>query len=376
MNMTDRTPAEVFPPGEFLRDELEARNWTQTEFAEIIGRPTRLVNEIIAGKRGISPETAREFAAALGTSAQFWLNLESVYQLSKTRPASDRIKRAALLREKFPVREMLKRGWVEFSENPEVLEQRVLSFFGLKNMTDEIVFPCATRKKDGEALSRIQLAWVFRVKQLASTLIVPQYTKKGLLEALHNLEQLMEEPEEIRHVPKILANVGVRFVIVEPVPGSKIEGVCLWLNNKRSPVIGLSLRFGRIDNFWFNLRHEIEHVLNEDGKNAVIIDDTDVLSGIDDQFEQEKRANNAAADFCVPSKRMQNFIERLDPMYSTRSFLGFSKLVGRHPGIVAGQLQRRTGRWDLFKKFQIDVRRIVVDATMTDGYGKTVPALA
>ena len=57
--MNERIPAEVFPPGEFLRGELEARGWTQTEFAEIISRPTRLVNEIIAGKRGITPDTAR-----------------------------------------------------------------------------------------------------------------------------------------------------------------------------------------------------------------------------------------------------------------------------------------------------------------------------
>ena len=57
--MSDRIPAEVFPPGEFLNDELEARRSTQTEFAEIIGRPPRVVNEVIAGKRGITPETAR-----------------------------------------------------------------------------------------------------------------------------------------------------------------------------------------------------------------------------------------------------------------------------------------------------------------------------
>lgn len=81
MVMDDRVVAEVFPPGEFLRDELEARGWTQTEFAEIIGRPTRLVNEIIAAKRGITPDTAKEIAAALGTSAQFWMNLETTYQL-------------------------------------------------------------------------------------------------------------------------------------------------------------------------------------------------------------------------------------------------------------------------------------------------------
>ena len=48
------TFAEIFPPGEFLREELEARNWSQTELAEIMGRPVRLINEIIAGKKAIT----------------------------------------------------------------------------------------------------------------------------------------------------------------------------------------------------------------------------------------------------------------------------------------------------------------------------------
>ena len=56
--MTERIPAELFPPGEFLADELKERGWTQVEFAEIIQRPTKLVNEIIAGKKSITPETA------------------------------------------------------------------------------------------------------------------------------------------------------------------------------------------------------------------------------------------------------------------------------------------------------------------------------
>src|SRR6266403_6315201 len=87
--MNKRISAEVFPPGEFLGDELEARGWTQTEFAEIIGRPQKLVNDIVLGKRSVTPETAPDFAAALGTSAQFWMNLETAWQLSKIPPRDD-----------------------------------------------------------------------------------------------------------------------------------------------------------------------------------------------------------------------------------------------------------------------------------------------
>lgn len=373
--MTDRIPAEVFPPGEFLRDELGERNWTQTEFAEIIGRPTRLINEIIAGKRAITPETAHGLSAALGTSAQFWMNLETSYQLSRVSPASEYIARSALLRERFPVREMMKLGWIEHSENLDVLESRLLSFFNLEGLEQEIEFSHAARRNHAEELSQIQIAWLFRVRQVASAISVPKYSNKALRSALSDLELLMGEPEEIRHVPKILAGAGVRFVIVEPVPGSKIEGVCFWINNNSAPVIGLSMRYERIDNFWFNLRHEIEHILNEDGKGAFIVDETDDLADGDDLPEVERIANKSAADFCVPKQKMDDFIARLDPVYSTERLVGFARMINRHPGIVVGQLQKKTGRWDLFRKFQVRIRQIIIQTALTDGYGRSVPAV-
>ena len=77
--------AETFPPGEYLRDELKARGWTQSQFAQIIGRPLQLVSEIINGRKRITERTALQIAAALGTSARVWLNLENNYRLWKAR---------------------------------------------------------------------------------------------------------------------------------------------------------------------------------------------------------------------------------------------------------------------------------------------------
>lgn len=74
-------------PGEILRYEfLEPMKLTQSEFADHIGVPLQRVNEIVLGKRGVSSETAWLFAQALGTSAEFWTNLQTAYDLAKFKP--------------------------------------------------------------------------------------------------------------------------------------------------------------------------------------------------------------------------------------------------------------------------------------------------
>ena len=84
----EHMPAEVFPPGEFIKDEIEERGWTQEYLAELLGSPVQLVNEIIMGEHSITPETAQALSSAFGTSVQFWMNMESMYRSSQA-PTSD-----------------------------------------------------------------------------------------------------------------------------------------------------------------------------------------------------------------------------------------------------------------------------------------------
>ena len=83
--MSQRSPAEVFPPEEFIRDELEARGWTQADLAEILGSPPKAVGEILMGQRAITPETATGLGEAFGVDPRFWMDLESAYRLSKVK---------------------------------------------------------------------------------------------------------------------------------------------------------------------------------------------------------------------------------------------------------------------------------------------------
>ena len=76
--MSKRIPAEVFPPGEFVRDEIESRGWSQAELAEVLGLSSRLVDEVVQGRFAITPEIAYRLGVAFGTGTQFWMSLESV----------------------------------------------------------------------------------------------------------------------------------------------------------------------------------------------------------------------------------------------------------------------------------------------------------
>lgn len=369
--MNARVPAEVFPPGEFLREELEAREWNQQELADILGRPPRLISELIAGKRAITPETAKGLADAFGTSPEYWMNLESQYQLSKVNLPNDSVARKARLYDKFPVREMLRRGWIRASENIDVLEQRFCAFFSLPDISAEPNLCHSAKKTDAHLdVNSLQLAWLFRVKAMAAQQVVPTYSRSKLLEAIDKLKTLVLSPEEVRHVPRILAEAGVRFVLVEPMAGSKMDGACFWLEDNKKPVIGMTLRFDRIDNFWFVLRHEIEHVLREDGKssNEAVID-IDIGEDKAELPECERLANAAGADFCVPTMELENFIARVQPYFSEEKVLRFAQRINVHPGLVVGQLQRRLGRHDFLRKYQVKVRASILPSADADGWG-------
>ena len=377
--MGERVPAEVFSPGEYLSDELEARGWSQTDLAEILGRPAPVVNQIIKGKRSITPEIAKELGAALGTSAMLWLNLEAAYRLHHyEEPTPTRIARHARLREKFPVSEMVRRRWIEPSDDPAVLEGQVLRFFGISQIEETPRLAHAAKRTGYPGtINGAQRAWLFRVKQLAQAIPVKPYSEQALREAIPRMRTLLRVPEGVQQVPGILAECGVRFVIVEHVASSKIDGVCFWLDQKPlAPVIGMSLRLDKIDNFWFVLRHEIEHILRGHGREEAIVDMDADVAAIEPgpaTSEEERLANVAGADFCVPENEMANFILRHNPLFSEEKILNFAQRLQVHPGIVVGQLQRRTGRWKLFRPYLAKVRHLIAPVAMADGYGQVIP---
>ncbi len=376
--MTNRTVAEIFPPGEFIADELTARGWSQVELAEILGRPPRLISELLAGKRAITPETAKGLGAAFGTGPEFWMNLERDYQLSRVMHDDTAVARRARLYAKAPVKEMVKRSWIEPSENIDVLEKRVLDFFDQTSIDEEIALPHAARKSSYKEVSPAQWAWLFRVRQIARQTSVSSFSKMSLANALEQLERLLIAPEEARHVPKILADCGVRFVVVEKLPQARIDGVCLWLDDN-SPVIGMSLSRDKIDNFWFVLRHEIEHVLQGHGRGGFMIDielTGESASNTSPSISEEERiANTSASNFCTPISKLDSFMARKHPFYYERDVIAFARILNRHPGMVVGQMQFRMNNYSYLTKHLSKVRNFVLPEAIVDGWEQTPASL-
>ena len=234
--MSKRIPAEVFPPGEFIRDELEARGWTQTDLAEILGRPLKAVSEILMGKRAITPETATGLGEAFGVDPQFWMNLESAYRLSKVESKAGEVSRRAKLYAQAPVQDMIRRHWINDAGDIDGLESEVLNFFGVGSVEEIASLPltAAARKSTSyEETTTPQLAWFCRVRQIASTLQVSAYREHNFDHLLNELRRLTSGEQQAKRVPRVLAEFGIRFMIVEHLPRTRIDGAASGLTSNR-----------------------------------------------------------------------------------------------------------------------------------------------
>ena len=364
-------PAEVFPPGEFIRDELESRDWTQQDLADVLGRPIQAVNEIISAKKAVTPETAQGLGDAFGTGAEFWMNLESAYRLSLARRSGDPdVARRAKIYDKAPVKQMVKRQWISPSDNVDELEREVLRFLEIPSLDASPTLCGAARKSTNYAeRTPSEVAWCYRAKQLAKMLDVGPFSQDALRERLPALRQLARDDHGVSEIGDLLAELGIRLVIVEHLPKTEIDGVAFWLD-RHSPVIAMSLRFDRIDCFWFTLAHELSHVMRVDDWLL----DKDLVGkagrSVVDKPDEERMADEEAASFLIPGGELDSFIARVRPLFSKNRIVQFANRMEVHPGIVVGQLQYRGEiGYSHSREMLVRVRELVTDRVLTDGWG-------
>lgn len=335
-------PARLVPPGALLKRELDARGWSQRDLAEIMKRPAQAISEIIQGTKQITPETAIELAEALGTSAEFWTNLESRYRLQVAqlkrakRSSKDNITRKAKLYALVPVAELLKRGWIKKVSSIEALEREICRFLGIKDIEQEPQLAASWRHSEARTpQSGPQLAWVKRVEAVAKKQKVGQFSRARLEQAVPELLKLMDAPERIPDVLTKLNALGIRVALVEHLPQSYVDGAVFTLDDKTA-VLGLSLRYNRIDNFWFTLLHEIAHLVCK--HRGAHLDNFGDRGDLD---AEEQEANHRAQNWIFPSEHIEHFVKEYRGGLSRVAIKEFAAKHGRHPGLLVGQLHHR-----------------------------------
>lgn len=334
--MSTQMTVEKFPAGEFLADELEERGWSQADFAEILGRPAQFVSEIISGKKEITRDSAVQIGAALGTSAEFWLNLQDAYFLWKksqdthARHNLDDVRTRAQIWSLAPVSQLVKRGFIHSKDAPGQAAE-VLQLFGKSHFEDPTSTRFVARRSNtDEKVTVLQESWAACVRASAALLEVSAYSPESLQRLAETLAARTKDPKNFAELQQLFSDVGVKLVYVESFPGSKLDGCALMVDGH--PAIGLSGRGKRLDKIFFTLLHEVAHILlghlSDDEK--IILDD---LSSESNSIEDEA---DQLAGLLAISAPLDDVPQRISAEWVKAK----ANELNIHPIVLIGRLQR------------------------------------
>lgn len=199
------------------------------------------------------------------------------------------------------------------------------------------------RKLDAsESLSSF---WLSKVRNFATVFNVARKVPKftGLEES--ELGSIAKWSKNVDHLPAVsdaLLQRGIILLYERAIPGMKLDGAAFLLDSG-NPVIGMTLRYTRVDNYWFTLMHELAHVAKHyDLLQSPILDDLDETP-LD---RVEKEADRLAGNSLISRSDWRSCPAKYD--LSEKNVLSFASQIGVHPSIVAGRLRRELGRYDIF----------------------------
>lgn len=336
-------------PGEHLLDFIEDAGISQAELATRIGISKKAVNEIVKGKAPITQNTAFRLSKVFATSPDFWVNLQNNYDLALAH--LDEEKRVQIETEKYlpkfheTFKELCRIGvfkterWTKqnFSEITKQLQQffAVDSLAYVQNGTMDFAFQdFAFRKYDRQNLNRYTLAaWVQLGKIKAQKTEIPPFDRDALKALLPEIKLLSRKKweEYIPELEKLLASCGVVLVYAPKMTCAPAQGATHWIDGDRV-LIMLNTDNQFEGKFWFNLFHEIGHVLLH-GKKDVYVD----FGKDGTKTEAESEADSFAQKWLIPD--IDAFYKRLGKYEKLETAIqDFAKENDVSPAIVAGRL--------------------------------------
>lgn len=343
----ERLPAPT--PIEAIRFRMEQLGLAQKDLARYVGSASR-ASEILAGKRQLTLPMIRALSTGLGIPPS--LLIAETEEQPEREPDLD-------LR-KFPVSEIVRRGWVSTSQ-AEALDairsfvSPVLPYAAAFRRTSHFR---GARTVDSYAL----VAWLagiwHKAEKKSSKTIEAQPISEDLVREVVRLSWSERGP---LLAIEFLEQHGVDVIVEPALPRTFLDGATLF--RSKGPIIGLTLRFDRMDNFWYTLVHELAHVVLHSTRAVLFIDDLEESS--DDEIEKE--ADSFAREVLIPSEAW-----RASPASRLRSRQAAEHLARQlriSPSIVAGRMRREFNDYRVLGDLvgYHSVRRLFPDLNWEEG---------
>ncbi len=340
-------PIGLPDPISAIKFRMDQANLTARDLVPFIGSRAK-VSEVLSGKRSITMSMARALHQHLGIPADVLLQ-EPGATLPDDMPSLEYTR--------FPLTAMAKAGWIPQAKNLRDQAEEVIT--DLLNRAGVGAPAPLYRKNDSRRVNAktddyALRAWCWQVLAQASEKqpevdYQPGVITTELLREVAQMSVLKDGPVQARD---FLVQHGIGLEYVKHLPRTHLDGAALRLPDS-NPVIGLTLRYDRIDNFWYTLLHELAHVglhLGSCSDETGFVDDHSlrgVGSGGSDTTEQE--ADQMAQDALVPPEVWDDGILMVDP--NPMAVLRMAWEARVHPAIVAGRVRFERGEYRLLSQF-------------------------
>ena len=325
-------------PGETLAGVIEEHGLTQSRLASLMGRPTQVINEIVRGKKNITPETANELERVFDVPATFWISLQSRHDITLAKCAE-----RANLQQQFPLlkdfraNELMKRGWIPTVKDKAMQVKELCKFLGVASLeVHAATHPASFRITGGDRYSDRTLAvWLRRGELEGLKAELPAYDSTKFRPILADIRSMTVDPPDdfAGEMTQLCASAGVALVFVQELPKVGANGVTRWLHTG-TPLIQLNLKWKWADIFWFTFFHEAGHVLQPKRHDVMHYGKR---QSTDTRYEDA--ASKFATDILVPPTQWRHICDELITYSTPQRVKELAHEAGVHPGIVVGRLQ-------------------------------------
>jgi len=332
-------PVEPPDPVDAILFRMQEKGLRQVDLIPFFGTSSR-VSEVLGRKRPLTVQMIKALSVGLGLSADTLVGVSVSGEGNARKRDVDW--------EKFPVAEMVKRGWLNIvnRKNKQEIEDAVKEFLVCSGLQLESVAFRRTLSGNGggDACNYALQAWLARVIQKARE----KKNSIGLFDCKCLTNDFLKEVAQFSRWEKgpllaieYLEKNGIAVVIESHLKGTLLDGAAI-RDVDGVPIIGLTLRYDRLDSFWFTLLHELAHVWKHISENDTFLDDLNASS----EDHREVEANRLARDAFIPRviwKRSEAFL-----VPSKDSIEQFARKMKIHPAVVAGRVRKETGNYGLF----------------------------